>query len=429
MISFLRKAAPQRAANDAPRQPEVLYLTSGLGVAIVQWNDYIAAEAAMRHPIVSRALHKIASSVQQVSWFAEVDPESSKADQSGKARFIEDLNALLRDPNDEMTPAMLRYWLALNYAAYGRTPLRVTHKALDRKMPNGLYTLETRHVLSHKNNRGQVDTYQYGQSDNDKQMFPSYRRWRDEGLTNGFVEVIWRPGLKGYQHKDDQNTPLRSVGLPAQVIRSLLIRAIQTAEGHPNVRYLVTCEKTLTKPQKEALKRHLNEDHGPEGPDAGKVPILQNVGKIDIHTLDNDLSDIHSKMPSDDMARLIFGAFGIPIALAGMGAADGAKFAGNYVESRAAFWEDTIVPDYVSPICQGMTRFICPPGVRISADLDSVPALAKSRITSMKEAEDITFLTTNEKRELFGFGPTTAIPQTAAPTGAAGNNDGDNGDG
>jgi phage portal protein BeeE len=75
-----------------------------------------------------------------------------------------------------------------------------------------------------------------------------------------------------------------------------------------------------------------------------------------------------------------------------------------------------------------MTRFICPPGVRISADLDSIPALAKSRITSMKEAEDITFLTTNEKRELFGFGPTTAISQTAAPTGAAGTNDGDDSD-
>jgi phage portal protein BeeE len=133
-------------------------------------------------------------------------------------------------------------------------------------------------------------------------------------------------------------------------------------------------------------------------------------------------------MPSDDMARLIFGAFGIPIALAGMGAADGAKFAGNYVESRAAFWEDTIIPDYVSPLMQGMTRLLCPTGVRIVADLDEIPALKKSRVTSMVEADGIGFLTTNEKRELYGWEETNAIPATDTPPATGADNNGDNDD-
>lgn len=430
MLNFLRKAAPEREADDAPRQPEVLYLNSGMSAAIIKWNASIAAEAAMEHPIVSRALHKLASSVQQVKWFAEVDPDAATADQQGKANTIKALNALLLAPNDEMTPAMLRYWMALNYGAYGRTPIRVTHKAVERTVANGLYALETKYVQAKLNNRGSAEYYLYGSGDN-KERFQSFQTWKRAGNNGqGFADTIWRPGLKGYQHKDDQNTPLRAVGLPAEVVKALLRRAIQTANGHPNVRYLVTCDRTLTEAQKAALKKYLNEDHGPQGPDAGGIPILQNAGNVQIHKLDNDLSDIHSKTPSDDMARIIFGAFGIPIALAGMGAADGAKFAGNYVESRAAFWEDTVVPDYVSPLFQGMTRLLCPAGVRISPDLDAIPALMKGRITSMKEANDVQFLTTNEKRELFGWGGTTDIPPTtgnaAAPPVA--NNGDDNDD-
>lgn len=412
-LNFSRKAAPTRGATDAPRQPEVIYLSSGIGVAIVKWNNYVAAEQALCHPIVFRALDKIASSVQQVPWFAEVDPDAPKADQDGKARVVADLNALLRSPNDGMTPAQLRYWMALNWATYGRVPMKVGVTAMDLRKPSGLYPLEAKFVRAYLDNRGAPQKYEYGSGET-KQPYPSRIAHTKNPTSKGFVDEIWKTGLRGYRHKDEQNTPLQAVGLPAQVIKSLLIRAIQTAEGHPNVRYMVTCEKTLTEPQKKALKRVLNEDHGPEGPDAGKVPILQNVGKLEIHKLENDLSDIHSKMPSDDMARIIFGAFGIPIALAGMGAADGAKFAGNYVESRLAFWEDTIVPMYVSPLFQGLTSMLCPTGVRISADLEQVPAMVHGRITSMKEVETVSFLSANEKRAMFGY----------APTGAAASNGG-----
>ena len=396
------KAAPERSASDAPVQPNIVYMSSGIGVAIVKWNDYIAVETGMRHPIVRRALNKIAESVQQVSWFAEVDPHASASDQRGKASVIRDIQGVLDSPNEQMTASMLRYWMALNYAGYGRVPLKIGMSAIGNKV-NGIYPLEARMVLAKHNARGIVDRYEYGLGQA-SQQYPS-RATAAPGAN--YVEQIWKPGLKGYQAADDVNTPMQSVGLPAQVIRSLLLRTIQTAEGHPNVRYMVTCSRTLTDPQKEALKAYINQDHGPDGPDAGRVPILQNAGDIQIHKLDNDLSDIHSKMPSDDMARLIFGAFGVPIALAGMGAADGAKFAGNYVESRLSFWQDTIIPGYVEPLLQGLSRLICPPGVRISGDLDSIPALMQGRITSMSALNGVDFLTINEKRELFGWGSMT----------------------
>lgn len=418
LLKPFRKAVPERPATDAPVQPEIVYLTSGMAVAIVQWNDRIMAAQALRHPIVHRAVDKIASSVQQVRFLVQEDENAPSTERSGTATVRKKLQVVLDNPNNDLTAAMFRYWMGLTYAVYGRLPLRVTMGAMDPTVANAIYPLDAAHVYVKQSTRGSATKYEYG-TGSEKEVFPALAAFKQSPSNRGFVTQIWKPGLKGYQHKDDGNTPLQSLGLPAQVIRSLLIRAIQTAEGHPNVRYLVTCSKTLTDPQKEALKQHLNQDHGPQGPDAGKVPILQNAADVVIHTLDNDLSDIHSKMPSDDMARLIFGGFGIPIALAGMGAADGAKFASNYIESRSAFWEDTIVPGYITPMATGLTQALCPPGLVIVPDLDTVPAMMAARMTQMKELKDVNFLTTSEKRSLFGYQATTAIPEFTAAKPAA----------
>ena len=53
---------------------------------------------------------------------------------------------------------------------------------------------------------------------------------------------------------------------------------------------------------------------------------------VKVHTLDNQLGDIHAKLPLDDMTRQIAGVFGVPVALLGLGSADAAKYASNYVE-------------------------------------------------------------------------------------------------
>lgn len=406
-----QKAAPVRSATEAPSSPTFIYLNNGQAAAILSWSDAVAAQEAMKHPIIYRALNKIAESVQQMRWFAEIDPRADASDRSGKSAVIKDLQGVLDSPNEDMSPAMLRYWMALNYASYGRVPLNVRFSAMKPDRPNGLYPLEAQYVAAKSNARGMVDGYEYGMGET-KQTFVARGKWV-ANTKNGFVDQIWKPSLRGYQHRDEKNTPLTSIGLPAQVIKSLMLRAIRSAEGHPNCRYMVIAEKELTAQQSLKLTNYLNNDFATEGNNSGGVPVLKNMGNVVIHKLDNDLSDIHSKMPSDDMARLIFGAFGIPIALAGMGAADSAKFAGNFDGSRLAFWQDTIIPGYIEPLFQGLTRMICPPGVRISADLDSVPALMAGRIAAMKDAAGVTFLTDAEKRELFGWGK---IEAPANPT-------------
>ena len=116
-------------------------------------------------------------------------------------------------------------------------------------------------------------------------------------------------------------------------------RAYDTASGHPNIKYVITSDKTLTKQQVDALKEHL-EKSGPGESGSGNVLFLYNT-KIEVHMMDNKLGDIHSKIPLDDMTRIIAGVFGVPVALLGLSNADSAKYSNNYEQSRLALWQDT----------------------------------------------------------------------------------------
>lgn len=408
-LDRLFKARPERGANDAPRSPFRLY---GGSRNLISYKNVVAAEEALEHPIIFRCLNKIASSVQTVKWYCEADPDVPTGEQAG-ATIIKNINALLRAPNDSLAPDQLKFWMALNYAVYGRAGFKVGISAIDRKTPNGIYPLDMRYLKAVPSDRGTTVKYEYGSSDN-KQTLVTRRASEDGKNGESYAHEIFTPSLAGTQNSSavlNKNiNALSAIGLPSDVIKNLLQRAIDTATGHFNGKYVVSGEKTMTKPQEAALKEHLEETGTAGGEDSGKILYLPGAN-IKIDKLDNDLSDIHSKIPLDDMTRIIAGAFGIPLAMMGIGGADAAKFAGNYAESRMAFWADTIVPSYLVPMATGMTVALCPPGARIVFDLDSIDALADSRIARAAKLATVGFLTTTEKRELCGYGPNAVFPE------------------
>jgi phage portal protein BeeE len=392
------KAAPVRKPNEAPRAP--LGLIGRQTKNIIEYNNVVAAERAMQHPIVFRALHKLASSVAQVQWYAEPDPDVVASERAGAA-VIKTINSVLASPNDNMAPDMLRYWLALTLACYGRIPFKVGISGVNNQL-NAVYPLDARYVRATLDPRGNVREYEYG-SESDREVMPTRKR-ASEGQS--YLYEIYTPNLAAKIESTRNSNVLGAIGLPTQIIELLLQRAWDTASGHPNNKYIITAEKTLTVKQKDAIKEHL-ENSVPDGEESGNILFLYNTS-VEVHTLDNNLSDIHSKMPLDDMARMIYGAFGIPISLVGMGAADGAKFAGNYIESRQAFWEDTIIPNFLTPIATGLTLAVCPYGARIRFDLDTIDAIQDSRSSRANKLEDVSFLTSDEKRELAGYPALTA---------------------
>lgn len=397
MFDFFRKADPERTPNEAPRAPRAVIYRGGQ--PIVLYDNVCAANYAIQHPTIQRCLRTIARAVQVVDWYAEAKPGKNPS-----ARDVEDLTDLLNDPNEDMAASGLRYWLALSLAVYGRAPFKVGIGS--RGLANGIYPLDAQYLQGRIDSRGRIESYEYGYGDS-KQVFRSKTSALQSNGTfqrSGFAFEISTPTLSGnlIKHKD-RLVPLDSVGGPAKVIESLMKRTLATACGHPNAKYIIWTEDNLTEDQLDEVDDYI-QNHDTFGSRSGEVMFLRSV-KLNIEKLDSDLGDIHSKTAMDDMTRMIFGAFGIPVALAGLGAADAAKFASNYSESRAAFYYDTVVPEYLSPIADGLTRALAPKDIVIKFDLDTIPALLGERLNTASKLKDVTFLSDDEKRELIGFKP------------------------
>jgi len=386
----LFKRAPDPKPSDTPAAPNTMRAKTQ--APLVSYENAITAENAMGHPFVFFCLKTVAQAFATVEWYAEADPESSTP--AGK-RAIEQMNALLQSPNLNFSPYQLRFWMALNYACFGRIPFKIGLTV--ENFPNGIYPLSVGVTKENTDTRGLVTSYTYGTGEG-AEVLPVREKAPDG---RPYAYEISTPTISGQVDFTTNVTPLRAIGLPSQIMRMLMQRAADTASGHPNMKYVISSEKTITDPQKEAIKEHI-EDSGTGAENSGNILFLGGL-TVKIDELDNDLSDIHSKMPTDDMARMIARAFGIPNALVGLGAADGAKYAQNYDGSRASFYEDTIIPGYCSPVATGLTKALCPPGMLIKFDIDGIPAIGAARAARAKDIDQLGFLTIDERRELAGY--------------------------
>lgn len=409
-FDLLTKRAPKRSPADEPPSP--IYIMGGQPIRFLSTTAALGAEEAQRKSSqLYRITNYVASAVQSVPWYCEADPDSIASEQAGASK-IKAINDLLKSPNDTWTAQQLQYWLTLNLMLYARAHFKVGVSSAGT--PNGIYPLAARWVRGILNKRGTVESYEYGTGENTETL-PTRRTAERRGSKQSYGGEISFPSLTGLVEYHRSPAAIESIGMPLAICAALMQRALDTASGHPNVKYVITSERTLTKAQKDALAKYL-EDAGPGGDNSGHVLLLHNTD-VKVHELDNKLGDIHSKIPLDDMTRQIAGVFGVPIALLGLGSADAAKYASNYGESRLSFWQDTLVPSYLTPIAAAMTAAICPPGARISFDLDQVPAMWEGRASLGVKLGQVPFLTTTEKRQILGFRPDSRLPEVmTSPT-------------
>lgn len=392
LLDIFTRAEPDRKPSEAPPQPRAVFYRNRSGKPVVVYDNFCAAKAALQHPIVQRAIVTVARAVQQVDFYAEQIPGDTPVADG----IITDLNDLLASPNNDYTGSMLKFWLGLSLSVYGKAGMKI---GMGTRSPNGIYPLDAEFLRVVLNSRGRIDHYLYGMTSKEEK-YPVRNPATPQ--PRGWASSIITPTLSG-DLTDTKNTvyPLRAIGNPAKIIDLLMQRTLATAAGATNAKIIITTESNLTEEQLDEIDDYI-ESHDTFGSRSGETIFLRDT-KVTVHELPSDLADLHTKMPADDMARLIFGAFGIPISLAGLGAADGAKFSGNYSESRAAFYMDTIAPGYLTPIANGLTKALCPAGARIVYDLDSIPAIQMMRVESMAKLKDVDFLTVSEKRQMFGW--------------------------
>lgn len=159
--------------------------------------------------------------------------------------------------------------------------------------------------------------------------------------------------------------------------------------------------KNLSPEQRETLKNDVS--HFYEGSkNAGRVMVLE--GDFEWKEMGLSPKDLDFIEGKNISAREIAQAYGVPPMLVGI---QGDATYANYKEARFHLWEDSIVP-LLDSITDEFNRWLTPhygADLRLSHDLEGIPALAPKREAAWKKVENASFLTINEKRAAVGYGP------------------------
>ena len=135
---------------------------------------------------------------------------------------------------------------------------------------------------------------------------------------------------------------------------------------------------------------------------AGRIVVME--GDYQWQEMGLSLKDLDFIEGKNLCAREITQAFNVPPMLVGV--PGDATFA-NYKEARYHLWEDTILP-LLTHIADELTHWLLPnwgSGLRLSYNIDAIPALAQRREEAWSKISQANFLTLNEKRRAVGYEP------------------------
>lgn len=384
------------------------------GLAPVSYEQIFKVSYALHHPAIFRCVDKIASVVQEARLVARKIPKEEGVTFIRDDATTKQLQAVIDNPNETYNAIQFKYWLALNMSLFGQLFLKIGRNSI--LLPNAVYPLQTHNTTILLTKGGSIRGYRLltadglGHSDLPTRQVVEGEELNKVSAGKAWGSHIFRPSEDVLKMK---NSPLAAATHPADIIALLLARAKDTASGMPNIRHIVSTDGSTTVDQENSVLE-LFKTATPEGEQSGKVGFISGTD-VKLLTLDNGMMDIHSKMPMDDMFRMVGAIFGVPMALLGISSADGSKFAQNFVESRLAFIQDTIIPSYLHPIECGLTEALCPPGYEIKFDRDGIQALNDERVNKALKLKDIPFFTDAEKRMACDY-PAKPIHGTLPPT-------------
>ena len=156
---------------------------------------------------------------------------------------------------------------------------------------------------------------------------------------------------------------------------------------------------TMSQDQFDRLQGEL-ETHHQGARNAGRPILLE--GGLDWKPMGFSPSDMEFQKTKDAAARDIALAFGVPPMLLGI---PGDATYANYAEANRAFYRLTVLPmaqkvmAALSDFLSGLTG----DPVRLSPDLDQVPALSVEREAQWRRVAEADFLTETEKRRMLGL--------------------------
>ncbi len=163
---------------------------------------------------------------------------------------------------------------------------------------------------------------------------------------------------------------------------------------------VLTSDSTFTDPQVKQLRDQLEERY--MGPRNAKRPMVLGGGAkwTQVALSPKDMDWLEGKNVA---SRDIAGAFGVPTQVIPIA---GDQTFANFEQARLALWEDTVIPLGLD-LTEELNHFFAEdfPGATISMNLDKIAALGVRRAEKWNTAQNSTFISTNEKRELVDLEP------------------------
>ena len=158
---------------------------------------------------------------------------------------------------------------------------------------------------------------------------------------------------------------------------------------------------TMTEEQYQRLIAEIENNHA-GARNAGRPMLLE--GGLDWRPMGYSPTDMEFQETKNAAAREIAMAFGVPPMLLGL---PGDNTYANYQEANRAFYRQTVLPlvqktaaALAGWLSEGRNR-----AVRITPDLDAVPALGPEREALWNRVSEADFLDEAEKRQMLGLAP------------------------
>jgi HK97 family phage portal protein len=351
--------------------------------------DNFAKEAYLKNLISYRCIDMIAKSVSSVPW--SIKKVTADGD-------VEVLNhpfvSVMRRPNPMQSWQQWLYNTISYYLLDGNSfLLRVgPTSGVNQKTVRELYCLRPTQMKILKNeNTNDITGYEYQKTAN---LILTY----DIDPISGQCDVIH---IKTFNPLDDVwgVSPVEPAAREIDTNNAAADWHKSLLDNQARPGMVLLFERNLSDTQYDRLSKDMR-DKREGASNAGKTLILE--GAKDVKPYGFSPSEMDFIEGNRDKARMIASAFGVPAQLLGI---RGDQTFANFEQARTIFWEDTVIY-YLNLIKAELNAWLFDNDEQIFLDYDveDVPALAYRQEVKWKRANDASFITTNEKREMTGYG-------------------------
>lgn len=360
----------------------------------VKWSDKnyenFAKEAYIKNVVAYRCIYEIAKSGVQVDW-------GIYRKKNGKKEKVTDTpyDHLIERPNHDDSFGFLMMQTLCFDGVAGNSYLQQIRPltGIDRT-PLELHVMRPDRMSVICDDSGQIIAYLYKRTATDKKRF-------DVDRITGDCDILH---MKQFHPTDDLYglSPVEPAAYSIDTNNEAVRWNMKILQNEARIGLIYLFNGILGNEDYDQVESNIKKFTGSDN--AGKSLILQSENGVEVKPYAWSPKEIDFIEGYRQTARAVCFAFGYPSQLMGI---PGDSTYSNVQEARKALWEETNLfkLNYLKGELNNWLFKEDTEGLMIDYSTENVAALAEKRTMLWKRAEESTFLTINEKREMVGKDP------------------------